>query len=105
MAEYIHTQITSYPQIIFSLIALQPVINSSVFLLLAVIHTHTHTKKRRRRRRRSLVYPSFHALFSVARSEKQVLIPNQCTVEKAGLLASTDAIPPPAALTSVFREV
>ena len=39
MAEYIHTQITSYPQIIFSLIALQPVINSSVFLLLAVIHT------------------------------------------------------------------
>ena len=103
MAEYIHTQITSYPQIIFSLIALQPVINSSVFLLLAVIHTHTQKKKRRRRR--SLVYPSFHALFSVARSEKQVLIPNQCTVEKAGLLASTDAIPPPAALTSVFREV
>ena len=46
MAEYIHTQITSYPQIIFSLIALQPVINSSVFLLLAVIHTHTHTQKK-----------------------------------------------------------
>ena len=45
MAEYIHTQITSYPQIIFSLIALQPVINSSVFLLLAVIHTQKKKKE------------------------------------------------------------